>query len=85
MICKDTKQLNFYFKDMIDRLVNSGREFTSNQVDRVEEKEDVYFFMTPDRPEKLLGLYISGWEELGTCCEHPKFDKLLDEIERRLI
>lgn len=85
MVCKDIRQLHFYFREMLDRVVGSGREFTTNRRDRIAEKEDIYIFMTPDMPDKLAGLRIAGWDELGTCYEHPKYREFIDEIERRII
>ncbi len=85
MVCKDLQQLHFYFREMLDRVATSGREFTTNRRDRIAEKEDIYIFMTPDMPQKLIGLHIGGWDELGTCYEHPRFHDFIEEIERRII
>lgn len=82
ILVKDYEQKNFYFNKLRKGLLESGRAFEENGF-ILFIGDDVYRFLTPDEPHKLLGLTISDWWEEGTVYEHPRLNDMRSQLDAR--
>lgn len=82
MLCTNHQIKDFYMDEMIERVKPSGIKFkVDRQKSTLEDEEDIYIFLTPDELNKIQGLKIGGWDEMGDVYTHPNYDKVVELLE----
>lgn len=82
-VCLNEIELRDYFYNML-QFFNYEKGFSFDEKAKTITTDHIkYIFLTPDRPESLIGLRIMDWTTLGEAYQHPFYSKFIQLLLER--